>query len=151
MSAPIATLQKNSFQEIRVELNEFRGYDLIDLRVWAEPRDGGSERIPTKAAAPMVHSGQSRHRGIIRATTAAPMVHSGRSRRRLPPLTITAPNMMPVSSAQSPGDRVRERRRPGQGYRCLLAGIRAGRPRRTEAGSKGQTSIACDSGVYSLH
>ena len=49
MSAPIAALQKNSFQEIRVELNEFRGYDLINLRVWAEPRDGGSERIPTKA------------------------------------------------------------------------------------------------------
>jgi hypothetical protein len=49
MSAPIATLQMNSFEEIRVELTEFRGYDLVNLRVWAKPRDGGSERIPTKA------------------------------------------------------------------------------------------------------
>jgi hypothetical protein len=50
MSAPISTVQKNSFQEIRVELSEFRGYDFINLRIWAKPRDGGSERIPTKAA-----------------------------------------------------------------------------------------------------
>jgi hypothetical protein len=38
------SVQKNSFQEIQVELNEFRDYDLVNLRVWAEPRDGGSER-----------------------------------------------------------------------------------------------------------
>jgi hypothetical protein len=36
-------------EEIRVELAEFNGYDLIHLRVWTEPRNGGSERIPTKA------------------------------------------------------------------------------------------------------
>jgi hypothetical protein len=50
MSAtPIAVLRKNAMEEIRVELAEFNGYDLIHLRVWTEPRNGGSERIPTKA------------------------------------------------------------------------------------------------------
>jgi Transcriptional Coactivator p15 (PC4) len=48
-AAPIATLRKNAMEEIRVELSEFNGHDLINIRVWAEPRDGGSERIPTKA------------------------------------------------------------------------------------------------------
>jgi hypothetical protein len=49
MSAPIAVLRKNLTEEIRVELSEFNGHDLINIRVWAEPRNGGDERIPTKA------------------------------------------------------------------------------------------------------
>ena len=49
MMAPIATIKKNSTEEIRVELGEFNGHDLINIRVWAEPRNGGDERIPTKA------------------------------------------------------------------------------------------------------
>jgi hypothetical protein len=48
-AAPIAIIRKNALEEIRVELAEFNGYDLIHLRVWTEPRNGGSERIPTKA------------------------------------------------------------------------------------------------------
>jgi Transcriptional Coactivator p15 (PC4) len=49
MNAPIAVLRKNLTEEIRVELSEFNGHDLINIRVWAEPRNGGDERIPTKA------------------------------------------------------------------------------------------------------
>jgi hypothetical protein len=45
----IATIRKNALEELRVELNKFNGHDLINIRVWAEPRNGGSERIPTKA------------------------------------------------------------------------------------------------------
>jgi hypothetical protein len=45
----IATIRKNSAEEIRVELGEFNGHDLVNVRVWAEPRNGGAERIPTKA------------------------------------------------------------------------------------------------------
>ena len=45
----VAVIQKNKLEEIRVGLNEFNGHDLINIRVWAEPRSGGSERIPTKA------------------------------------------------------------------------------------------------------
>jgi hypothetical protein len=48
-AAPIAVLRKNAAEEIRIELSEFNGHDLIHLRVWAEPRAGGSERIPTRA------------------------------------------------------------------------------------------------------
>lgn len=50
MSAtPIAVVRKNSAEEIRVALSEFNGHDLINIRVWTAPRDGGAERIPTKA------------------------------------------------------------------------------------------------------
>jgi hypothetical protein len=49
MGDPIAVLRKNAFEEIRVELSEFNGHDLIQVRVWIQPRNGGKERIPTKA------------------------------------------------------------------------------------------------------
>ena len=45
---PIAIIAKNKLEEIRVGLSQFNGHDLINIRVWAEPRNGG-ERIPTKA------------------------------------------------------------------------------------------------------
>ena len=44
-----AVLRKNMADEIRIELSEFRGHDLINIRIWTDPRNGGSERIPTKA------------------------------------------------------------------------------------------------------
>jgi len=47
--ARVTVIRKNALEEIRVGLSEFNGHDLLDLRVWAEPRNGGSERIPTKA------------------------------------------------------------------------------------------------------
>jgi hypothetical protein len=46
----IPLIQKNKVEEIRVELSRFNGHDLVSIRDWAEPRDGGAERIPTKAA-----------------------------------------------------------------------------------------------------
>jgi hypothetical protein len=45
----IATIEKNKLEEIRVALSEFNGHDLLNIRIWAEPRNGGAERIPTKA------------------------------------------------------------------------------------------------------
>ena len=45
----ISVIRKNAAEEIRVELTEFNGHQLINIRVWTEPRNGGSERIPTKA------------------------------------------------------------------------------------------------------
>ena len=47
--APIAILRKNTTSEIRIALSQFNGHDLINIRVWAEPHNGGAERIPTKA------------------------------------------------------------------------------------------------------
>ena len=45
----LATIRKNALEEIRVELSEFNGHDLLNIRIWTDPRNGGSERIPTKA------------------------------------------------------------------------------------------------------
>jgi hypothetical protein len=45
----VAVIRKNAFEEVRVGLSEFNGHDLVDIRVWAEPRNGGTDRIPTKA------------------------------------------------------------------------------------------------------
>ena len=44
-----SVIRKNALEEIRVELSEFNGHDLLNLRIWADPRNGGTERIPTKA------------------------------------------------------------------------------------------------------
>ena len=51
-AGPIAVIRKNSAEEIRVELSEFNGHRLVNLRVWADPRNGAGDRIPTKAASP---------------------------------------------------------------------------------------------------
>jgi hypothetical protein len=48
-SPEIAVIRKNALEEIRVGLSEFNGHDLLNIRVWAEPRNGGAGRIPTKA------------------------------------------------------------------------------------------------------
>ena len=45
----ISVIRKNAAEEIRVELSEFNGHQLVNFRVWTDPRDGGAERIPTKA------------------------------------------------------------------------------------------------------
>ncbi len=42
-SAPdiVARIPKGRNAEIRVEVGEFKGHRVIDVRVWAEPRGGG--------------------------------------------------------------------------------------------------------------
>lgn len=47
MSEVIASFEKNSFEEVRISLTEFKGKDLIDLRVYYRP-DDGEEMRPTK-------------------------------------------------------------------------------------------------------
>lgn len=52
MSEPtfIATIAKNSLEDVRVALDEYQGTDLIDVRVWADFKTGpaGLIRAPTK-------------------------------------------------------------------------------------------------------
>jgi hypothetical protein len=36
----IATVQKNSREEVRVSFSEFNGHELLNLRVWFEADDG---------------------------------------------------------------------------------------------------------------
>ncbi len=47
MSEVIASFEKNSMEEVRVSLTEFKGKELIDLRVYYQPEDG-EEKRPTK-------------------------------------------------------------------------------------------------------
>ena len=47
MNKLIATLRKNAAEEVRVSLDEFKGHDLISLRVWCDPY-AGDARVPTK-------------------------------------------------------------------------------------------------------
>ena len=74
----LATIRKNALEEIRVGLSEFNGHDLLNIRIWTEPRNGGSERIPTKAgiacrvallpeiiAALQQAEGEARARGLL--------------------------------------------------------------------------------------
>ena len=45
-SGAIVVIRKNASEEIRVEISNFSGHDLVNLRVWVDPRNGGG---PTKA------------------------------------------------------------------------------------------------------
>ena len=47
MEKLISTIEKNSREEIRVELSEFKGHDLLAVRVYTDI-DGAEERKPTK-------------------------------------------------------------------------------------------------------
>ena len=46
MDKLIAAFPKNKFEEIRVQIKEFKGYDLVDIRVFAGSKDG-EEKVPT--------------------------------------------------------------------------------------------------------
>jgi hypothetical protein len=46
MDKTVSTFAKNKFQEIRVGVKEFRGNDLIDVRVWTQTQFS-EEKVPT--------------------------------------------------------------------------------------------------------
>ena len=46
MNQLIASFQKNKFEEVRVQIKEFKGYDLVDIRVYTAIKEG-EEKIPT--------------------------------------------------------------------------------------------------------
>ena len=46
MNETIVTFNKNKFEEIRIGVKEYKGFDLIDLRVWVESKEAG-EKVPT--------------------------------------------------------------------------------------------------------
>lgn len=47
MNKLISTIAKNSIDEIRVELSEFKGYDLIGMRIYTEI-ENTKDKVPTK-------------------------------------------------------------------------------------------------------
>jgi len=46
MDELVAQFPKNKFEDIRVQIKQFKGYDLVDIRVFASARDG-EEKVPT--------------------------------------------------------------------------------------------------------
>ncbi|MFH1868021.1 MAG: transcriptional coactivator p15/PC4 family protein [Candidatus Omnitrophota bacterium] len=46
MNETIATFDKNKFEEIRIGIKEYKGFDLIDLRVWVDSKEAGG-KVPT--------------------------------------------------------------------------------------------------------
>lgn len=46
MNETVATFAKNKFEEIKIGVKEYKGFDLIDLRVWVDSKDAGG-KVPT--------------------------------------------------------------------------------------------------------
>ena len=46
MDKLITSFQKNKFEEVRVQVKEFKGYDLLDIRVYTTIKET-EEKIPT--------------------------------------------------------------------------------------------------------
>ncbi|MBI2871021.1 MAG: transcriptional coactivator p15/PC4 family protein [Candidatus Omnitrophica bacterium] len=46
MQKVVKTIEKNKFQEVRVGISEFKGNDLIDIRIWNTVKDS-DEKSPT--------------------------------------------------------------------------------------------------------
>jgi hypothetical protein len=40
MSRPVATIRKNSREQLRVSIDDYRGHELLSFRVWFEAEDG---------------------------------------------------------------------------------------------------------------
>ena len=47
MKGTLATIDKNALEEVRIDVSNYRGYDLVDIRVWRKG-NGFSESIPTR-------------------------------------------------------------------------------------------------------
>lgn len=46
MDQLIHSFQKNSYEEIRIQVKEYKGHDLIDLRIYTDVRTS-NDKIPT--------------------------------------------------------------------------------------------------------
>jgi len=46
MDKTISTFPKNKFQEVRVGIREFKGNDLVDVRIWTQTQ-GSPEMVAT--------------------------------------------------------------------------------------------------------
>jgi hypothetical protein len=51
MNQLISTIAKNSIDEVRVEVSEFKGYDLVGIRIWTE-LENSKDKVPTKRGIP---------------------------------------------------------------------------------------------------
>ncbi len=69
MDKLIASFQKNKFEEVRVQIKEFKGYDLLDIRVYTTLKDT-EDKIPTgKGLSINVSHFQDLKKAILEAET----------------------------------------------------------------------------------
>ena len=55
MDKTVASFQKNKFQQIHVGVREFKGNDLIDIRVWTQVQGGDHMVATAKGVSMNVH------------------------------------------------------------------------------------------------
>ncbi len=49
MDKQISTIETSKFRDLRVEFREYKGHNMVGVRQWVAPYEGGdSKRIPTK-------------------------------------------------------------------------------------------------------
>lgn len=46
MNQLVMSFPKNKFEEVRVQIKEFKGYDLVDIRVYTALKEG-EDKVPT--------------------------------------------------------------------------------------------------------
>ena len=69
MDKLITSFQKNKFEEVRVQIKEFKGYDLLDIRVYATLKET-EDKIPTgKGLSINVSHFQDLKKAILEAET----------------------------------------------------------------------------------
>ena len=55
MDKTVAAFQKNKFQQIHVGIREFKGNDLVDIRVWTQVQGGDHTVATAKGVSMNVH------------------------------------------------------------------------------------------------
>ena len=55
MDKTVASFQKNKFQQIHVGIREFKGNDLVDIRVWTQVQGNDHMVATTKGVSINVH------------------------------------------------------------------------------------------------
>jgi hypothetical protein len=55
MDKTVASFQKNKFQQIHVGIREFKGNDLVDIRVWTQVQGGDHMVATAKGVSMNVH------------------------------------------------------------------------------------------------
>ncbi|MFQ5953076.1 MAG: transcriptional coactivator p15/PC4 family protein [Candidatus Omnitrophota bacterium] len=46
MEKDVAVFEKNKYQDVKFRISEYQGNDVIDIRIWTQPPQGG-EKVPT--------------------------------------------------------------------------------------------------------
>lgn len=83
MSEPIAVIEKNRAEELRICLDKFKGHDLVSVRVWCDAYSGTAkvatkkgvalavDRLPELIAALQQAESEARRRGLLAAEDRA--------------------------------------------------------------------------------